>query len=123
MEQTAAAILIAFGSWAGGKLWALIKGRSSGKVATAIQTATELGRQIVLSRATMTPEQTIAALKGTFAIQLARAGIYERDRAPYQAAIDRAISALVTEWYSVTASTIAPPIVTKIAHLIAKELR
>jgi hypothetical protein len=101
-------------SYLGGKLSGWFARKTRSKILVALDTAVQLGRQLVLSGATTTPDATIRALKGTIAVTLAKSGFYEKHRKPIEPLIDLAIGGLVTEWYQHTASRILPPIAAKV---------
>ncbi|MGH7179911.1 MAG: hypothetical protein ACREJC_21220, partial [Tepidisphaeraceae bacterium] len=67
----------------------------------------------------MTPEKLIIALKGITAIQLAKVGITEADRKPYQPYVDAVISAAVTKWLELHAkpNAVTLPIMAKLVRL------
>lgn len=88
--------LLGGATWLANKVLGKKASTKAAKVSAAIATATAIGLQMTLTaRPETTVESIIVQLKGLFAIQLAKAGIYEKDRAPYQLLIDKAISELV----------------------------
>jgi hypothetical protein len=95
---------VVFSTLLGGATWLVNKilGRradtKAAKVGTAIGTASALMLQYTLTEKDKTPEQVIIAFKGIVAIELAKVGVYEKDRAPYQFLIDIAIAKAVTHW-------------------------
>lgn len=71
----------------------------AGKVAAALATASaEMLQLAITAPSDMTASRLMTQYKGVVAVQLAKIGIYEKDRAPFQPLIDAAISAAVTEW-------------------------
>jgi hypothetical protein len=87
----------------------------------ALATASALMAQYCLTEPSKTPEQAIAAFKGIVAVQLAKAGIYEADRAKYQVLIDVAISAAVTQWVKAhpSPSALTMPITSRVGGVAA----
>lgn len=91
--------LIAALTWVGHKVIGKRADARAGKVASAIGEASmRMAQQAIEAPPERTKDQMIIAFKGTVAICLAKIGLTERDRAPYQSAIDHAIAAAVTRW-------------------------
>jgi threonine/homoserine efflux transporter RhtA len=91
--------LIAALTWAGHKLLGKRADTKAGKVASAIAEASaRMLQQAIEAPPNRTKDQMIIAFKGTVAICLAKIGVTERDREPYQAMIDHAIAVAVTRW-------------------------
>lgn len=113
---------IVFSTLLGGATWLtnrLLGRRADSKAArvtTAIATSSALMAQYAATTSELTPEKLIIACKGIVAIQLAKVGVYERDRAPYQHLIDAAIAKAVSHWVSAhpTPTTLAMPIAAKV---------
>lgn len=86
-------------SWLGHKIWSAISSSKQNKILSALKTAGHEAKQLVLAAdPDMTAERMIIQLKGVFAIQLAKVGVTEAQRAPYQHLINEGIAAAVTEW-------------------------
>ncbi len=107
--------IVAVASWVGAKLVAYVRQRFGSKASNALETAIQIGHQLVVtSPQSMTPDRLIVQLKGLFAIQLAKAGIFGLSREALQPSIDKAIATLVTEWYKLRGSIVPPPILSRL---------
>ncbi len=105
-------------SWLAGKIWGKRKDSKLAKVTTALATASALMSQYALAAPSSAPAAgMITAFKGIAAIQLAKVGVTEAQRAPYQPLIDRAISAAVLRWVEShpDRAAVRPPIADKLA--------
>lgn len=70
----------------------------AGKVTAALATASAIMVQLALTEQSKTPAEIVTMFKGVVAVQLAKVGISEAERAKYQPLIDVAISEGVTLW-------------------------
>lgn len=95
---------IVFSTLLGGATWLAKKAlgkkadTKAAKVGVSIGTASALMLQYTLTERDKTPEQVIIAFKAIVAVELAKVGVFEKDRAPYQFLIDAAIAKAVTHW-------------------------
>lgn len=104
-------------SWLAAKLWGKRQDSKLAKVTTGLATASALMTQYALAYGKdATATKMITAFKGIAAIQLARVGFTEAQRAPYQPLIDAAIAAAVTRWLNghADASSVSLPIADKL---------
>ncbi len=87
------------------------------KATSALATSVALMAQFALTETGRTPAAMITAFKGIVAIQFAKVGFTESQRAPYQPLIDAAIAKAVTEWVRGHAAPLAltMPITEKVA--------
>lgn len=85
-------------SWLVNKLLGKRANTRLGKATIAIAIAAAQMTQYGLTEKDKTPKEVIAAYKGIVAIQFAKVGLSENDRALYQPLIDAAISKAVTAW-------------------------
>jgi hypothetical protein len=108
-------------SWLAGKLWGKRKDSTLARVTTALATSSALMAQYALTMPQAPVASIITAFKGIVAIQLGKVGITERNRAPFQYLIDRAISAAVLRWVEAhgARSAIDLPITARLAKLAA----
>lgn len=85
--------------WLGLKLHGVRASSRLGKATAAIGEAAAIMAQLALTAPTdMTAPRLITECKGVVAVALAKVGIYEADRAPFQPLIDRAIAEAVEQW-------------------------
>jgi hypothetical protein len=92
------AVLVGGVLWLVNKMLGKRKDTKAGKALTAIAIASEQMLQYGLTEPNKTPTEVLIAFKGIAAIQFAKVGFTESDRAPYQPLIDAAISKAVTLW-------------------------
>jgi hypothetical protein len=88
-------------TWLANKVLGKRADTKAAKVTTALGTASALMFQYAVTEKDKTPEAVITAFKGIVAIQLAKVGVFEKDRAPYQFLIDAAIAKAVQQWVAV----------------------
>lgn len=69
-----------------------------GKATSALTVAAAQMTQYALTEKHKSPNEIIAAFKGIVAIQFAKVGFTEAQRAPYQPLIDVAIAKAVEQW-------------------------
>lgn len=116
MNKILSGILSVAIPYAAERLLRFLSKRSQSPGLVAIETAVQIGRQLVIggAEAYAKPADLIRDLKAVMAIQLAKAHIYESDTAPFEPFVRRAIAGLVTEWYERTGSRAPAPIVDKL---------
>lgn len=116
MNKILSGILSVAIPYAAERLLRFLSKRSQSPGLVAIETAVQIGRQLVIGGAESyaKPADLIRDLKAVMAIQLAKAHIYESDTAPFEPFVRRAIAGLVTEWYERTGSRAPAPIVDKL---------
>jgi ammonia channel protein AmtB len=68
------------------------------KVTTALSTSAAIMAQMAMSEPNKSEKEMVAAFKGVVAIQFAKAGFSEVQRAPYQGLINLAIAKAVEQW-------------------------
>lgn len=115
-NQFVQGIIIAGAGWLVNKIVGAKKTTTAGRAASALAASAALMTQFALTEANKTPTEMIAAFKGIVAIQFARAGFTEAQRAPFQPMIDAAIAKAVTEWVKLhpTPSALTMPITAKV---------
>ncbi len=89
------ASLVAGIGWAGGKLWGKRVDSKLARATTALATSSALMLQIALTSPGMALDRLIVQCKGVVAVQFAKAGFTEAQRAPFQFLIDKAIAEIV----------------------------
>ncbi len=101
--------LLGGATWLANKVFGKKAETKAAKVAAAIATSSALMVQLVYTApSSMTVERLILQCKGVVAIQLAKVGITESNRAPYQPLIDRAIAEAIAKFVSFNPSSKVP---------------
>ncbi len=95
--------------WLGNKVFGKRADTKAAKIAAVLATSSALMAQLVYTApSSMTVERLILQCKGVVAIQLAKVGIHESDRAPYQPLINRAITEAITKFVAINPSSKVP---------------
>lgn len=90
--------LVGGATWLANKILGKRADTKAAKVTTALATSAALMTQYAFTEKDKTPAEVISAFKGIVAIQLAKVGVFEKGRAPYQFLIDAAIAKAVEQW-------------------------
>lgn len=112
----------------GGFLWLVNKvlgkraDTKAGKVATALSTSAAIMAQMAMSEPAKTEKEMLVAFKGVVAIQFAKVGFSEAQRAPYQGVIDLAIAEGIKLWvkHHPAPATLTMPVWAKLAMTALK---
>ncbi len=117
-------VLVTGAGWLVNKIIGKKADTKAGKVTTALTTSAAIMAQMAMSEPTKTEKEMLAAFKGVVAIQFAKAGFTDAQRAPYQGLIDGAIAEGVKQWvkHHPAPSTLSMPIWGKLGDQLIKVL-